>query len=191
MRNPTPGVPAAVEKVLGEIRASDKELLSVSQEDGAFLRLLVVATGSTRVLEIGTGKGYSAIWIALGLRETGGRLTTIEYDQVRAFEAAANIRRAGLADIVRVISGDAFEEIPVLDGTFDFVFLDAWKRDYVRYFDLLMPRLDPGGLLLAHNAVNKRGEMLDFLDRIHAHPDLLSVVVSPSSEGIAISYRRK
>ena len=61
-------------------------------------------------------QGYSAIWIGLGLRETGGRLTTIEYDAARATTAADNIRRAGLADIVTVVSGDAFKEIPKLAG---------------------------------------------------------------------------
>ena len=83
--------------------------------------------------------GYSAIWIGLGLRETGGHLTTIEYDPARAATAADNIRRAGLSDIVTVVPGDAFKEIPKLAGTFDFVFLDAWKRDYKRFFDLVLP----------------------------------------------------
>ena len=95
--------------------------------------------------------GYSAIWIGLGLRETGGRLTTIEYDPVRAKEAADNIRRAGLQDVVRVIPGDAFKQIPTVAGTFDFVFLDAWKPDYKKFFDLVFPRVTPGGLFLAHN----------------------------------------
>ena len=65
-----------------------------------------------------------------------------------------------------VVPGDAFKEIPKLAGTFDFVFLDAWKPDYKRFFDLVLPRLDPRGLFLAHNVVNKQDEMRDFLDAI-------------------------
>ena len=148
------------------IRAADKGQLAVSEEDGRFLRLLVASTGAKRALEIGAASGYSAIWIGMGLRETGGRLVTIEYDAARAREAAENVRRAGLADIVQVISGDAFKEIPKQTGTFDFVFLDAWKPDYQRFFDLVFPRLERGGLFLAHNVINKRDEMSDFLSTI-------------------------
>src|SRR4029077_19396633 len=127
--------------------------------------------------EIGAADGYSAIWIGLGLRQTGGHLTTIEYDAARGRGAADNIRRAGLADIVTVVPGDAFKEIPKLAGTVDFVFLDAWKRDYKRFLDLVMPRLDPRGLFLAHNVVNKQTEMPDFLDAIRNDPRLLTSIV--------------
>ena len=93
------------------------------------------------------------------------------------------MRRAGLADIVQVISGDAFKEIPKQTGTFDFVFLDAWKPDYQRFFDLVFPRLERGGLFLAHNVVNKRDEMSDFLKTIHTSPAVLTSIVAPSGEG--------
>src|SRR5207253_1918080 len=116
-------------------------------------------SGATRALEIGGAEGYSAIWIGLGLRQTGGKLTTIEYDPARAKTAADNIRRAGLSDIVTVIPGDAFERIPKISGEFDFVFLDAWKRDYRKFFDMVFPRLRTRGLFLAHNVVNKQNEM--------------------------------
>jgi predicted O-methyltransferase YrrM len=80
------------------------------------------------------------------LRETGGKLITIEYDPARAKTAAENIKRAGLSDVVQVIPGDAFKEIPKLTGTFDCVFVDAWKRDYIKFFEMMYPRLDKGGL---------------------------------------------
>jgi len=187
----TGDVTPALVKLLEEIRDKDTGRLAVSKEDGRFLRLLVASSGAKRVLEIGGASGYSAIWIALGLRDTGGRLVTIEYDAGRARALAANVARAGFSDIVQVVAGDAFKEIPRLAGTFDFVFLDAWKRDYKRFFDLVYPRLDPGGLFLAHNVVNKRGEMGDFLDAIEQQPGLVSATVSPSGEGISISYRRR
>ncbi len=98
----------------------------------------------SQVLEIGAASGYSAIWIGMGLRQTGGKLTTIEFDPVRAREAAANVQRAGLSDIVRVVPGDAFQEIPKVAGTFDLVFLDAWKPDYKKFFDMVFPRVNPG-----------------------------------------------
>jgi predicted O-methyltransferase YrrM len=176
--------------LLGEIRAKDKGLLAVSEEDGHFLRLMVATSGAKHALEIGGASGYSAIWIGLGLRDTGGHLTTIEYDPERAKELAANIKRAGLSDIVTVVPGDAFQAIPKVAGTFDFVFLDAWKKDYKRFFDLVYPRLDKGGLFIAHNVVNKRSEMGDFLDAIQKHPTLWTTIVSPSGEGMSVSLKR-
>ena len=177
-------------KLLTQIKAQDKEQLAVSEEDGRFLRLMAATSGAKRALEIGGASGYSAIWIGMALRETGGRLVTIEYDPARARELEANIRRAGLSDVVQVVSGDAFQQIPKVQGTFDFVFLDAWKRDYKRFFEMVYPRLDKGGLFIAHNVVNKRSEMGDFLDVIQRHPSLWTTIVSPSDEGMSVSRKR-
>jgi predicted O-methyltransferase YrrM len=179
-----------LDKILADIRAKDKGQLAVSEEDGRFLRLLVASTGRKRALEIGGASGYSAIWIAQGLRATGGKLVTIEYDPERAKELAANIQRAGMSDVVQVVAGDAFKEIPKVPGTFDFVFLDAWKRDYKKFFDLVYPRLDKGALFTAHNVVNKRSEMGDFLDAIQRNPSLWTSIVAPSGEGISLSWKR-
>lgn len=177
-------------KLLADIKARDTGQLAVSEEDGRFLRLMIASSGAKRALEIGGASGYSAIWMGLALRETGGRLVTIEYDPLRAKELEANIRRAGLSDIVQVVAGDAFQQIPKVQGTFDFVFLDAWKRDYKRFFELVYPRLDKGALFVAHNVVNKRNEMGDFLDAVQKHPSLWTTIVAPSGEGMSVSLKR-
>ena len=182
--------PPDLGKVLADISAKDKGQLAVSEEDGRFLRLMIASSGRKRALEIGGASGYSAIWMAQGLRATGGRLVTVEYDPVRAKELAENIRRAGMSDIVQVVAGDAFAEIPKLQGTFDFVFLDAWKKDYKKFLDLVYPRLDKGALFTAHNVVNKRSEMGDFLDAIWKNPSLWTTIVSPSGEGLSVSLKR-
>jgi caffeoyl-CoA O-methyltransferase len=178
-------------KLLQQIKAADTDLLAVSEEDGRFLRVMVASSGATRALEIGGANGYSAIWIGLGLRQTGGHLTTIEYDPARAKTAGEHVRKAGLADVVTVVPGDAFKEIPKLAGEFDFVFLDAWKRDYKRFFDLVFPRLRPRGLFLAHNVVNKQGEMPDFLGVIQNNPAVMTTIVRPSGEGMSVSLKVK
>jgi predicted O-methyltransferase YrrM len=188
--------PAAVSQadltaLLEQIKAADEGQLAVSEEDGRFLRVLVATRGTKRALEIGGASGYSGIWIGQGLRQTGGRLISIEYDAVRAKEAADNISRAGLSDIVQVIHGDAFVEIPKLTGTFDMIFLDAWKKDYKRFFELTFPTLDAGGVFLAHNVVNKRSEMGDFFDAINAAPGAWSTIVAPSGEGISLTYKAR
>jgi caffeoyl-CoA O-methyltransferase len=179
-----------VNKILADIRAKDKGQLAVSEEDGRFLRLLIASTGRKRALEIGGASGYSAIWMAQGLRATGGKLISIEYDPVRARELTENVKRAGMSDVVQVVAGDAFVEIPKLQGTFDFVFLDAWKRDYKKFYDLIYPRLDKGGLFTAHNVINKRSELGDFMDAIQRNPSLWTSIVAPSGEGISLSLKR-
>jgi len=188
---PLQGVSPAVAGLLTDIRKADRGQLAVSEEDGRFLRLLVTSSGSKRALEIGAASGYSAIWIGLGLRETGGRLVTIEYDPQRAKEAQANIAKAGLSDIVSVVPGDAFAAIPGIQGQFDFVFLDAWKRDYQRFFDMVYPRMPGRGLFVAHNVLNKKSEMGDFLTTIETHPNLFTTIVAPSGEGVSVSVKRK
>ena len=182
-------LPPDLIRLLQQIKAADTDLLAVSEEDGRFLRVMVASSGATRALEIGGANGYSAIWIGLGLRQTGGHLTTIEYDPARAKTAAEHIRRAGLADVVTVIPGDAFKEIPKVAGEFDFVFLDAWKRDYKRFFDMVLPRLRPRGLFLAHNVVNKQGEMPDFLGAIQNNPAVMTTIVRPSGEGMSVTVK--
>lgn len=177
-------------RLLHQIKTADAEQLAVSEADGRFLRVMVAAIGAKHVLEIGGAYGYSAIWMGLGLRETGGRLTSIEFDPSRARMAAAHIRTAGLSDIVAVVPGDAFSEVPKLNGTFDLVFVDAWKRDYKRFLDLILPRLAPRGLFLAHNVVNKQAEMRDFLAAIQNDSRLLTAIVAPSGEGMSLSYKR-
>ena len=182
-------VPSNVALLLASIKKADAAQLSVSEEDGRFMRVLVSSHGIKHALEIGGANGYSAIWIGLGLRETGGHLTTIEFDDGRAKAAADNVRRAGLTDVVMVVHGDAFKEIPKLAGTFDFVFLDAWKPDYKRFFDLVFPRVVPHGLFLAHNVVNKETEMRDFLLAIKDSPAIATSIVRPGTEGMSVSVK--
>ena len=165
---PSGALQPQIESILRSIKAADKGQLAVSEEDGRFLRVLVATRGAKSILEIGAASGYSGIWLGLGARESGGRVVAIEYDPARAKEAAANIKRAGLDDVVRVVHGDAFKEIPKLQGTFDFVFLDAWKPDYKKFFDMVFPRLTPGGVFTAHNVVNKKKDMEPFLRTVQS-----------------------
>jgi predicted O-methyltransferase YrrM len=190
-QRPSGALTPQVESVLERIRAADKGQLAVSEEDGRFLRVLIATRGAKSILEIGAASGYSGIWLGLGARETGGRVVAIEYDPQRAKEAAANITAAGLRDVVQIIHGDAFREIPKLTGSFDFVFLDAWKPDYKKFFDMVYPRLAPGGVFTAHNVVNKKSEMEPFLATVQRHSGLYTTIVSPSGEGMSVSYKIK
>ncbi|HTV01288.1 MAG TPA: O-methyltransferase [Luteitalea sp.] len=185
-----PTLTPELSQLLTRIKEADKGQLAVSEEDGRFLRLLVVLNKTQKAIEIGGASGYSAIWLGLGLRETGGKLTTIEYDPGRAQELKANIAAAGLTDVVTVVAGDAFKAVPAEPGTFDFVFVDAWKPDYQKYFEMTFPRLTRGGVLVAHNVINKGADMKDFLETVNTRPDLLTSIVAPGSEGVSVSLKR-
>ena len=189
-QHPSPGVlTPQIDAILKSIKAADKGQLAVSEEDGRFMRVLIGLRNAKSILEIGAASGYSGIWLGLGARESHGHVVSIEFDPQRAKEAAANIQKAGLTDVVRVVHGDAFVEIPKLPGTFDLVFLDAWKPDYKRFFDMVYPRMDAGGVFLAHNVINKSSEMKPFIDTIQNHPGLFTSIVSPGSEGMSVSYK--
>jgi predicted O-methyltransferase YrrM len=164
--------------------------LNVPARDGRFLHDLIVEKGYKRGLEIGTSNGYSGLWLGLAFRRTGGRLITIEVEPKRAEEARRNFEKAGLGDVIDARLNDAFEEIPRLDGTFDFVFIDAWKEDYKKFLDLVLPRVASGGAVTGHNVISHASGMRDFLDAIRAHPDLESAIHGTSSAGISVSIKK-
>ncbi|MFQ5778253.1 MAG: O-methyltransferase [Terriglobia bacterium] len=166
-------------------------MMNVPRADGEFLHDFIVERGYRRGLEVGASNGYSAIWMAMALRKTGGRLITLEIDQRRAALARENFTHVKLEKVIELREGDALEIIPELEGPFDFVFIDAWKPDYIRYFRMLYPKLRPGGALLAHNVVSHTDQMQDFLDAIQNHPNLETRIDRRSRAGISVSIKRK
>ena len=118
--------------------------------EGRFLQTLVFTTGARRVLEIGTYSGYSAISMAAGLPEDG-RIDTCELEPRHAEVARRYIERAGLSDRITVHLGPAGETIERLDGPFDLVFVDADKTGYAAYYEAVLPKLAPRGLIVFDN----------------------------------------
>lgn len=143
--------------VLAALReAADREGLppiSISAVTGRLLQILLSAIGATRVLEVGTLGGYSAIWMARALPEAG-RLVTIEVDERHAEFARRYFARAGLEARIDLRIGRALDVLPAFDGErFDAIFLDADKEPLPTYFDWALRLLRPGGLLIADNAL--------------------------------------
>lgn len=119
---------------------------------GQFLRLLSLLMQPEKILEIGTFTGYAALCLAEGLPENG-RLYTVEGNEEIAYITRKYIRKAGLEDKVELHIGDAKEWLPQLQETFDLVFIDAGKNDYALYYDLVIEKVRPGGLILADNVL--------------------------------------
>ena len=132
--------------------------------------------------------------MGLGFERNGGQLITVDIDPAMVRKARENLKAVGLEKTVTVVEGDALKVLPTLEGEFDFVFIDALKRDYFQYFKALAPKLKPGAVVVADNVIQSREDMKDFLDFMENSPDFQSVVVRASLEkndGMAICYRRR
>jgi caffeoyl-CoA O-methyltransferase len=165
-------------------------LLNVPPTDGRFLYDLVSQRHYKRGLEIGTANGYSAMWLGMAFRKTGGKLITIEINPDLANEARQNFRIAGLTEVIDSRINDAFKEIPQLEGDFDFVFIDAWKADYKKFFDLLYPKVSLGGAITAHNVIDSADELKDFLQAVQSNPKWETTIHRSSNRGISVSIRK-
>jgi caffeoyl-CoA O-methyltransferase len=148
----TPPEPLPAE-LAEETRASLRlpEMLTGTIE-GRFLELLVYSVRARRVLELGTYSGYSALSMAAGLPDDG-RIDTCEVDETHAAVARRYIERAGLSDRITVHLGPALDTLGRLDGPFDFVFIDADKKNYRNYYEAVLPKLAPRGLIAVDNTL--------------------------------------
>jgi predicted O-methyltransferase YrrM len=211
-------VPEAVEHYLATLNRSRDDVLDeiardgearnlplVDAEVGALLRVLATAIGAARILEIGTAIGYSGIWLA-GALPRDGMLLTIEQDPDRARDARTNFDRAGLADRVNVLIGDAQRLLAKVAGPFDLIFQDGDKKLYSPLLDRLVSLLRPGGLLVTDNVLWD-GEVVpgfvnpprrsaadtaaiaDYNQRLTSDPRLITSIV-PLRDGVAISVKR-
>jgi predicted O-methyltransferase YrrM len=172
----------------------------VSVETGRLLATLVHAAGAARVLEVGTLFGYSGVWIARALAE-GGHLDTLELSDAHADAAEGWFAEAGLADRVTVHRGPALETLAGLEGSYDAVFLDAAKAEYVAYAEHAARLLRVGGSMLADNVIWS-GRVADptvtdddtegirrFHELIAEDPRWDSTVL-PVGDGVSVSVRR-
>jgi len=121
-------------------------------EVGAYLRQLVLLLQPRKVLEIGTFSGYSALWMAGALPE-GGRIDTLEINDEMEDLIREGFARAGLSDRIRLLIGDALDILPMIDDTYDLVYIDADKRDYVAYYQSVFDLVRSGGWIVADNVL--------------------------------------
>ncbi len=157
----------ALEAALAASRSAGLPAIAVAPNQGKMLNLMARLTGASRILEVGTLGGYSAIWLARAL-SPGGRLVTLEIDPKHAEVARANLAQAGLADRTDVRVGPAIETLPKLAaegaGPFDFVFIDADKPSNPDYFTWALKLTRPGSLIVVDN-VARAGAVADAASR--------------------------
>jgi caffeoyl-CoA O-methyltransferase len=159
----TTSPPAFLDALADDLRATlESPGMMVGRLEGRYLELLTFAVGAQRVLEIGTFGGYSALSMAAGLAP-GGRIITCEISAVHAEFARRHIAASPYAGCIEVVVGPAIDTIATLDGPFDLVFIDADKAGYADYYEAVLPKLAPRGLIAADNTLWS-GRILDPAD---------------------------
>jgi caffeoyl-CoA O-methyltransferase len=189
---------ARTDDVLDRVRAETAQrpdsAMQIAADQGALMELVVRLIGTKDALEVGTFTGYSAICIARGLAD-GGRLTCLELDEEFAAIAQRNLEAAGVADRVEIRIGPARESLEAIaaEPAFDFAFIDADKPGYPDYYELVLERMRPGGLVLLDNMLQsgrivardtESARVIDELNRrIHAD-DRVDMAMTIAADGL-------
>ncbi|KSU62762.1 methyltransferase [[Bacillus] enclensis] len=152
------------DQLMNEVMKANEEAempsIDVSPSQGKMLHMLVKMKGAKRILEIGTLGGYSSIWMARALPENGS-LITLEYSEKHAEVARGNIRKAGLENKVKILTGAALDTLPSLKGQkFDFIFIDADKKNNPHYIKWAIELSEPGTVIITDNVVHG-GRVID------------------------------
>ena len=177
-------------ETLTELEKTQKEFWNIPRKTAILINTFIKMMKIQNALEIGTSNGYSGIWIGKALKETGGRLTTIEYYEKRQSVAIENFKKCGISDIITPIQGSACDIIESFapEEKFDFVFIDANKREYVKYFELIKPHLTPKALIIADNITSHAEKVQTFIDAIDADDEFQYEIVEVPG-GILIAYK--
>jgi predicted O-methyltransferase YrrM len=183
-----------LERVRAETAVMPSAQMQVGADQGALIELLVRLIGAQDALEVGTFTGYSAICIARGLAE-GGRLTCLEIDEERAVIARKNLEAAGVGDRVDILVGPAGESLEAMAAApaFDFAFIDADKTGYPDYYELVLARTRPGGLILLDNMLqggdvvrpeSENAHIIDDLNRRIHGDERVDMAMTISADGL-------
>ena len=170
--------------------------MSVGQEVGKFLGMLVHMKQAKSVLEIGTCIGYSSVWIATALSQTGGKLTSIEYDKQFCDLTKKHIAGAGLSEYQNIILGNAAEEVKKLEDPYDIVFQDSDKSLYAPMLEDCIRLVKVGGIIVADDTLFKAmgvagiySDDIDKYNTIVKEDDRLCSMILPIGSGITVSVR--
>ena len=165
-----------------------ERLRQIPPEVGKFIALLAAAAPDGRCIEIGTSAGYSTLWLALACRVTGRKITTFGILGEKVELARTTFARAGVSDVVELVHGDALNSLSAFEDI-GFCFLDAEKEVYGRCYDAVVPRMVPGGVLIADNAINHEATLRPMLDRALQDRRVDALVV-PIGKGELVCRRR-
>jgi len=176
----------------------EQGVVPIDPTRGRFLELMARARTARRVLEIGSGAGYSALWFMKGMGRTGS-IDAIEGNREVIEVLRTVVRKAGFARRIKIHQGPALKLLPAMRGPFDVVFVDADKEEYPAYLEHALRCTRAGSMILADNMFwggstvfgrKRRGVngIIEYTRRIFADPRLRSIII-PLGDGLAVSYR--
>jgi predicted O-methyltransferase YrrM len=177
---------AETEKMRGITGAGALEALDPAT--ARFISLLAVSKKAKTIVEVGTGFGYSTLWLAYAAASTGGKVISCEMDATKAQAAQANIDRANMAAYVEIITGDARELLRHRQETVDLLFIDAEFGQYETYFDVVYKRMGVGSAIVADDVVEAESDLMDYTTYVQNHPNLESVTI-PVGQGLEFSVK--
>ena len=180
----------ATNNVMAELEKTQKEFWNIARETGVMLNMFIKMMNVQNALEIGTSNGYSGLWLAKALKKTGGHLTTIEFYEKRQSIAVENFKICGVDDIITPVQGSAvmiLENLPE-DQMFDFVFIDANKQEYIKYFNLIKPHLTQKCMIAADNILSHAQKVQPFVDAINEDDEFQYEILNLPA-GLLVAYR--
>lgn len=178
-------------EILEKLEKTADDFWNVSHQTGNFINMLIKLMGAKNVLELGTSNGYSGLWIADALKQTGGHLTTIEFWEKRQCLAREYFENCGLSDVATFKIGQAYDVIKdEINEEFDLVFIDANKQEYIKFFEVVHPLLKKGGVILADNITSHAKKVENFVEAISNHKDY-QVQILDLPDGLLMAYKHK
>jgi predicted O-methyltransferase YrrM len=178
-----PGVLILIDE-LEALRSKRDDHWQVPRIEGDVLFQLAFVTNAKLIVEVGTSYGFSGLFWGAALKRTGGILHTIDINPQKFESAKATFRRAGLEKTIVNHLGDAKAVLPTIAGNIDLAFLDSGDKKSTRaLFDLVWPRVRPGGSVITDNATTHRAELSDYVAHVRSLPDALSSEI-PVGNGV-------
>jgi caffeoyl-CoA O-methyltransferase len=177
----------------------EDRMLAITKETGELLNMILRIKNAKNMLEIGTSTGYSTIWCAEAIHEQSGKIITVEQNPGKIKRAKDNFQKAGIADTITIKEGLAMEILRELglekkyNDFFDFVLIDADKENIVEYFDLILPMVSVGGVIVTDNMLypeKYKQDMKKFSDYIKQNSRLRTMTV-PIGNGEEITIKLK
>ncbi len=176
--------------ILDELEQTVDTYWNVGFEVGEFLNKLIIENKIQSVFEIGTSNGYSGLWMADALVQTGGKLFTIEsHKKKRFYLAQDNFKRAGVNETVIQILGHAPEDIPATPKLFDLSLFDATKHQHIDFFNVMENRISVGGFIITDNVISHEKELEEYLEFVNSKKNWKSEIVD-IGKGIMISQKQ-
>ncbi|MEK0318623.1 MAG: O-methyltransferase [Nitrosopumilus sp.] len=175
----------------------EDRMLAITKETGELLNMILRLKNAKNMLEVGMSTGYSTIWCAEAISMQSGKIITIEQNPSKIKRAKENFQKAGVTDTITIKKGLAMQILTELSlqqrykDFFDFVLIDADKENVIEYFDLILPMVSAGGVIVTDNMLYPekfREEMKKFSDYLRANPKLRTIT-SPIGNGEEITIK--